>query len=103
MKPRLNMVIIFLTIAALSFAALAFTLNQLQAVWTIRIGDGVYGFKQLKSFTFLVFERNQIDVTALITWIPITLAGIAAVAGLLSGCIKYSIRVRPDSKNQEPS
>jgi len=96
MKPRLNIVIVFLIAAAFVLGALLFTLHRLQPTWTIRIGDGTYGLEQLKSFTFLFFNHSRIEVTPVINWIPIALVSVAAVVGLLSGSIKYSNRLHHD-------
>ncbi len=47
MKTGLQKVIISLIITSFVFAALAFTLDRLQAVWAVRIGDGLSGLQQL--------------------------------------------------------
>jgi hypothetical protein len=97
MKTRVHKVIICLIIMGFVFAAFGFTLDRLQPVWTIRIGDGLYGLQQLKSFTFFHFDHSRINVTWLIDLAPSAMWLIAASAGLLSVWKKHISKQRPQN------
>jgi len=98
MKTRMHKVVVSLVIAGFVVAAFDLTLDRLQAVWRIHIGDGVYGLQQLKSFTFFLFGHSRINVTWLINWFPIIMWLIAASLGLLDVWKNRLNRQRPENR-----